>query len=40
MIGSVCQQDAEFREHWTDLVRERGHIFDGDLMRLIQDGIQ
>lgn len=27
MIGSVCQQDAEFAEHWSDVVRERGEVF-------------
>ena len=29
MVNSVCQQDAEFAEHWGDVVRERGEVFGG-----------
>lgn len=27
MVNSVCNQDADFCEHWRDIVKERGPIF-------------
>ena len=38
MVASVSAQDAEFGEHWSDLCRERGPVFDGDLMSMIHNG--
>lgn len=29
MIGSVCQQDPEFAEHWADCIGELGDVFAG-----------
>jgi hypothetical protein len=33
MVNSVCGDDAEFAEHWHDLERERGPVFNGDRER-------